>query len=350
MRSRKATALAFGLALCTAVAASGCDEGPATVVNNGTFQGIVGGEETNYEFFKGVVGLYYSVSATSGALCTATLIDPQVLLTAGHCVYYPSEDIDAVADPNKLYALGGANLNSSAEVINYPFVEEVVKHPEWPGELGFDSVDLAMVKLMSPITTVETYRIRPEDDFEVDDTGVIVGYGLSSSSEPGSSGVHRWGETTVQTKLSHFVNLGDPAGTCQGDSGGPFFTMIGDYWHVTGVTSLGLSGSCDPMSGNVDQNVPQEWDWINETMIYFMGYGLADVPHQDPPEDTDSETGTDSDADSDTDTDSDADADTDTGADAGTDGGEEGGVDEGCGCTAAGASLPSRSLLGALLS
>jgi len=346
MRSREVTALAFCLALFTTIAVSGCEEAPAAIMNNGTFQGIVGGEETDYEFFKGVIALYYSMGATGGAICTATLIDPQVLLTAGHCVYYPSEGIDAVADPNKLFALGGANLDSP---INYPFVEEVVKHPEWPGELGFDSVDLAMVKLMSPITTVETYRIRPEDDFEVGDTGVIVGYGLLSLSEPNSSGVHRWGETTVQTKVSHFVNLGDPAGTCQGDSGGPFFTKIEPYYYVTGVTSLGLTGDCDPMNGSVDQNVPQEIAWIDETMNAFMGYGLADVPHQDPPEDTDTGTDSDADTDADSDTDTDADADTDAVADAGPDGGSSEGVDEGCGCSAAGASLVSRSALSALL-
>jgi trypsin len=345
MRSSTTIALAFCLSLLATATVCGCEEeDPATVVNNGTFQGIVGGEETDYKFFKGVIALYYQASATNGMICTATLIDPQVLITAGHCVYYPSEEIDAVAEPNKLFALGGANLDSP---ITYPFVEEVVKHPEWPGELGFDSVDLAMVKLMAPITTIETYRIRPEDDFEVDDTGVIVGYGLESSSLPNSAGVHRWGETTVQTKISHFVNLGDPAGTCQGDSGGPFFTMIDDYYYVTGVTSLGLSGTCDPMNGNVDQNVPQEYAWIDETMNYFMGYGLADVPHQDPPEDTD--TGSDADTDSDTGTDTGTDADTDAVADAGADAGESEGADEGCGCSAAGVALSPRSLLFALL-
>jgi secreted trypsin-like serine protease len=156
--------------------------------------------------------------------------------------------------------------------------------------------------------------------------------------------VHRWGNTQVQNKLSHFISLGDPAGTCQGDSGGPFFTMIGEYWHVTGVTSLGMSGTCDPMDGSVDENVAQQYAWIDETMNAFMGYGLADVPHQDPPE-VDTDTGTDTGADADADTD--ADTDTDTDADADADGGSDGSVDEGCGCRAAGAT-PQVSLLGSL--
>jgi V8-like Glu-specific endopeptidase len=343
MRSKVITVVTFCLALGGALAATGCDEGTGPIVNNGTFRGIVGGEETGYDTFKGVVALYIDMGTAGGAMCSATVIAPQVLLTAGHCVFSPSEGLDAVSDPSIIQVLGGPDFTNLPGAIKfYPNPVEVVTHPDWTGSIDVASVDLAMIKLQSPIDTVETYRIRPTNDVAIGDTGVIVGYGLSSSSEPNSSGVHRWGNTQVQNKLSHFISLGDPAGTCQGDSGGPFFTMIGEYWHVTGVTSLGMSGTCDPMDGSVDENVAQQYDWIDATMNAFMGYGLADVPHQDPPTvDTD----TDSDSDSDADTDTDSDSDTDTDADA--DGGSDEGVDDGCGCRAAGAP-PSASLLGSL--
>jgi secreted trypsin-like serine protease len=294
------------------------------------FEGIVNGEETNYESFTGVIALYLSLG-TSGAMCTGTLIDPRVILTAGHCVYGPGDGIDAITHPEDLMILGGPDLNDQPNIIYYPDVEAVVKHPEWGGQITFNSVDLAMVKLKDPLTTTEMYRVRESDDFDVGTTGKIVGYGLSSSADQNSSGIHRMGDTHVQNKLAHYINLGDPAGTCSGDSGGPFFTMVDGYWQVTGVTSLGLSGECDPYSGNVDVNVVMYRGWVDDTMNDFVGYGLADVPHEE---------------DTDTDTDTDTDPDGGISADAGS------GVsspDDGCGCVLTGGSDHTTSVLTAII-
>lgn len=339
----------FAVALAAALAAAGCDEGPdptAPIADNGTFQGVVGGTETGYESYRGVVGLFYMVTAASGALCTATVIAPQVLLTAGHCVYYPGDGIDAVAEPTKIQVLGGADLMAMAGKVFYPEPEQIVAHPDWDGVISssMDYVDLAMIKLSEPITTTETYRVRKVDDVSPGDDGVIVGYGLSSSSDQNSAGVHRMGNTSVLNVLYHYLNLGGESGTCQGDSGGPFFAKVGDdgYWYVTGVTSLGLSSECTATSGSVDENVAQQWDWINETMIEFMGYGLDDVVHQDT-DGADTDTGT-ADGDADTDTEDDTGT-SDDEDDAGTGGG--GGGDDGS-CSMA-PRAATASLLSAIL-
>lgn len=307
----------------------GCEgmegDSPFELEEDSPFDGIVNGEETNYESFTGVIALYYSLG-TSGAMCTGTLIDPQVILTAGHCVYGPGDGIDATAHPENLMILGGPDLSDQASVIYYPDVEEVVKHPDWGGQITFNSIDLAMVKLKEPMTTTEMYRVRENDDFDTGTTGKIVGYGLSSSTDQNSSGIHRMGDTQVQNKLEHYINLGDPAGTCSGDSGGPFFTMVDGFWQVTGVTSLGLSGECDPNTGNVDVNVVMKRSWVDDTMNDFVGYGLADVPHEE---------------------DTDTDADGGISADAGF------GVsspDDGCGCALTGGSANTVSVLTTIFS
>jgi len=326
MSSNRMTALTAisGIALL-ATSQIGCDgieDREARLADDQPFQGIVGGQETGYDYFMGVVALYYSMGAAGGSICTGTVIDPNVVLSAGHCVYYPSEGIDAIENPQMLTIMGGSNLNSLATRIIYSSVDEVIVHPDWEGTTSsFSAVDLSLVKLASPIYETETYKIREDDDFGAGATGKIVGYGLSSSSAPTSAGIHREGDTTVQNKVMHYINLGDPAGTCQGDSGGPFFTMIEDEWHVTGVTSLGLSSTCDPMTGSVDVNVVQFRDWIDGVLQDWLGYGLDEVPHQDPPAvdgDSDSDSHTDTDSDSETDTDTDTVADATGGKDSGS--------------------------------
>ena len=61
-------------------------------------QPIINGVETNYEIWKGVVGI-----GPGGYNCTASLIDPEVLLTAGHCFSPPASGYDV---------FGGADLDA----------------------------------------------------------------------------------------------------------------------------------------------------------------------------------------------------------------------------------------------
>ena len=65
---RKGTMIAAAaLAACLGAAPAGCtEEGGLGLADDLVFQGIVGGEETNYEIYKGVVGLYFPISSTQG--------------------------------------------------------------------------------------------------------------------------------------------------------------------------------------------------------------------------------------------------------------------------------------------
>lgn len=239
-------------------------------------QSIVGGENTNYEKWKSVIALVHQ-QGMYASICTGTFISPQVILTAGHCVYYPQEGIDAVAEPSSLKVLGGSNIFRFSKVVNFPKIEKVVKHSSWRGNLNVAAaVDLAMVKLEKPVPGIQSHPVRSSRLSQYTE-GTIVGYGLAGSDE-NSSGIHRAGDTTVLRVFQSYVELGDPSGTCQGDSGGPFFTTENGKDVVSGVTSFGVSNTCYANGGGYSVNVQTYRSWIDNTMKTLVGYDLSNVP------------------------------------------------------------------------
>ncbi|MCP4679713.1 MAG: trypsin-like serine protease [Deltaproteobacteria bacterium] len=280
-------------------------------------QGIVGGHETNYEEWKGVIGLW-----TGLGLCTGSLLAPDVVLSAGHCVFYKSwnqlENTDFVNNPQDLQILGGAVIGEE----QYSWAEKVVKHPNWNGSLGGNAVDLSMIKLEEPIEGIETYGVRREAAPAKGSKGWIVGYGKSVNNDDMSAGTHRAGETTVKSVNNRVLGLATPSGTCQGDSGGPFFSEQDGEWVITAITSYG-AGFCGPNVTGYSVNVVTYQKWIEETFLELTGEELNPGSDSDGDTDTDVDGDSDSDTDTDVDGDSDGDSDSDSDADSNPDGGEE---------------------------
>ncbi len=335
----------------------GCDsteDEPRAQVDAGTaLPGIVGGHETGFNTWKGVLAVHGS---DVGSLCTGVLIDPEVLLTARHCVYSPAQNIDYVSDVSPLMILGGADLRT-AEMFPAADVKDVVPYPD----AGSSTPDLALLELSKPVTNLEIYSPRENPAPEIDEAGVIVGYGESDYGDGATASVHRAGDTHIIDFGEDTIELGNPAGTCRGDSGGPFFTEQNGDWVVTGVAS---TSNCDPLSGNIHTAVLSHRTWIEDTVFQVTGRELGEpLPLPDAGSDADTDTDTDtathsSDADSDVDTES-TNTDTDVDGSPATDSDPTSKPDaadddaaaaasNGCECATAGAST-SRMFLGSVL-
>jgi len=217
---------------------------------------IVGGTETQRDW-PHMAGMELLSDDGWSFRCGGSLVRPDVVLTAAHCV---SGD-ESAGEPDTLparsfrFLLGSRDRQSGGERIG---AVEVVEHPEWDD--GRDGHDVALLKLERPATLGAPIRIAEGADaanFEPGDPATIIGWGATSS---GTGGVRTLREAEIPirgdaecarnyTFTATFDaatsicagNLGGGEDTCQGDSGGPLMVRAADGRFVlVGDTSFGV--------------------------------------------------------------------------------------------------------------
>ncbi|MCU0662843.1 MAG: trypsin-like serine protease [Myxococcota bacterium] len=210
-------------------------------------EGIIGGAPTGGSW-DGVV----AIQIGNFGYCTGTLIDPEVVLTAGHCVRLIEQGFsyNFVSNPSGLIIRGGADGYLSAILARG---SQVIHHPDWTGDIQESQTDIAMIKLNKALAGRTVHKLRDYPSPMKDDPGMLVGYGLSGSN-PSSGGTQRAGDTTLLNVYFNLIETGDPANTCSGDSGGPLFTDQGGQWVLTGVTSFGTEKVCMASSDGYSVN------------------------------------------------------------------------------------------------
>ena len=238
---------------------------------------VVNGSEVTNGEWGGVVALSMSMNG-GNAMCTATLIDPEVLLTAGHCVYDGREYFNIEVYSNSNVTYGGTSISG---------VDEIKKHPTWTGEIEYNSIDLALIHLSRPITNLPVYGLRTTYE-SVGESGMIVGYGLTGSYN-NDAGIKRKGSSSIRQLVDSYgaamIEIGNPSGLCQGDSGGPFFTYQNGQPVVSGVASHITNYECQAGSGSWEMHVYSYREWIDSTVRDWTGHGLLDADNNTQPED-----------------------------------------------------------------
>ena len=266
----------FTVSILISMWGTSCDEGFQDEMNLESSRaagpsGIIGGTPTGGNNWKGVV----SVMA-GGGMCSGTLIHPQVVLTAGHCVRVydamTGQYRDYTSRPGQVSIRSGANTFQSA---NLGRAKKIVPHPSWTGELSENSGDLSLILLQAPVNTSNfpVYKLRDFPAPVDGEKGLLVGYGATGSYA--GSGTRRSGNTTLIGVASDVIETGNPANTCQGDSGGPLFTEQNGDWVVTGVTSFGNSSQCFNDYGSYSVNLTAYCTWVDKTMQELVGEGLG---------------------------------------------------------------------------
>lgn len=217
--------------------------------------------------------------------CSASLLSPTIVLTAGHCTdgtVAARVWFDEVVQGNPEYPFSGA---TSYDGVAYT-------HPDFcigcgNGLPGFASTDVGIIVLSEPVPTsvVSQYAELPEEgavDELANKTPIdFVGYGVQEQvkTEPGQSPRARWTgprirmyapSELVSGNFKHsdeFMKLalnasGGSGGTCFGDSGGP--DLLGGTNIVLAVNSYVTNANCSGVGYSARVDTESVLSWIND--------------------------------------------------------------------------------------
>lgn len=277
----------FGRVLCgvtLSLCAYGCDTEPeGRDIGSTDEDRIVGGEDTNIT----EVPWQISIQTNSGFhFCGGSIIDPEWILTAAHCV--------SGSSPGSMRVKAGVtNKNASGQLRN---VAEIIVSPDWTGSVS-NGGDAALLRLSSPLdlsgntaSAIAMATVADAPSHAPGTTSLVSGWGtlspggstptiLQSVNVPivsNAQAEQAYGPlTSDQIAAGDLVDGGEDA--CQGDSGGPLVVMNAPGGpQLVGIVSWGQSCALASHPG-MYARVSSFVDWVNGEI------GGAPPPPPPPP-------------------------------------------------------------------
>jgi len=226
--------------------------------------------------YQSVGRVKIKTSPTSFRSCTGTLVSPNVVLTARHCIAFDALQTAVVSPSIVEFEIAGIPDPNQ--------VKEIIIKPE-------EFRDIALLVLESPLplsVPISNYLKSSTRPMNVGDELQIVGFGnYYNSSNPSAgvtlgkkkSGTMRYDSdiqknlTGTNTLYHKLVPTGLNQNVCRGDSGGPLFaelngelTIVGVISHMVVPPNVTEDRYCKEISNGNFTRIVDTYSWITATI------------------------------------------------------------------------------------